>query len=115
MARNSITVAATALLALAPSEATSQPVPAHRVTGTPILVKDVQPGVGSGRANFLTAFHDRVVFTADDGIMGPEPWISDGTECQQPRFAGPDSAAMVTFLRADEPATDRRNVTPRTP
>ncbi|MCC6672663.1 MAG: hypothetical protein IT458_16480 [Planctomycetes bacterium] len=40
---------------------------------------DLQPGTGSSRPAYLTAFGNRCVLAADDGSSGAEPWISDGT------------------------------------
>ena len=54
--------------------------------GTPggtALVKDVAPGVASSMPGYYTqqwlVVGSRVVFGADDGTAGMEPWISDGT------------------------------------
>ena len=54
-----------------------------RTDGTPegtILVKDICPGRKMSEPELLTAVHDKLVFTADDGIHGRELWCSDGTE-----------------------------------
>lgn len=55
------------------------------------MILDVHPGGSScsmtGADRFVT-FGDRVVFVADDGVHGGEPWITDGT-------------AAGTFLLAD--------------
>ena len=47
------------------------------------LVEDLRPGAEDGLpwayAFGLAAFGDRVIFQANDGVLGLEPWISDGT------------------------------------
>ncbi|HLP94663.1 MAG TPA: ELWxxDGT repeat protein [Saprospiraceae bacterium] len=48
------------------------------VSGTH-MVKDINPGQGSGFVKTLMAFKDKVWFVADDGVTGPELWYSDGT------------------------------------
>ncbi|CAN5638031.1 hypothetical protein BH11PLA2_BH11PLA2_17890 [soil metagenome] len=48
-------------------------------SGTPTLLKDVQPGgVGSLPGNTLV-IGSKLFFTADDGTTGNELWVSDGT------------------------------------
>ena len=42
------------------------------------LVKDINPGKASSVAT-LTAFNDKLVFRAGDGVNGTELWVSDGT------------------------------------
>lgn len=47
------------------------------------LLKDIRPGAEGSRGDpfDLTSLGDgRVLFTANDGVSGPELWISDGTE-----------------------------------
>jgi ELWxxDGT repeat protein len=51
-------------------------------TGT-VLVKDIQPGAGGSISLFpagLTAGGSRLFLFADDGVHGPEPWVSDGSD-----------------------------------
>jgi ELWxxDGT repeat protein len=48
-----------------------------------VLVKDIRPGPDSAFESYLsgfTAVGSRLVFFADDGVDGNEPWSSDGTE-----------------------------------
>ena len=48
----------------------------------PYLVKDIQPGPGSG-TNWSSPridFNGSIVLSANDGVHGYEPWISDGTD-----------------------------------
>jgi ELWxxDGT repeat protein len=45
----------------------------------PVLVKDINP-TGSGQPLGMTALGNKIVFMAEDGTNGIEPWISDGTE-----------------------------------
>ena len=44
------------------------------------LLTDIQPGLGGSGPGSFTRLGERIVFIADDGIHGPEPWITDGTE-----------------------------------
>jgi ELWxxDGT repeat protein len=47
------------------------------------LVKDIvaTPGDKAGSSpKHLTAFHGKLLFVANDGVHGEEPWISDGSE-----------------------------------
>ncbi len=58
---------------------------------TAVLVKDILPGNRSSiEPPFvsLTSFGDKVLFRANDGVHGQEPWITDGT-------------SMGTFLLKD--------------
>ncbi len=49
------------------------------------LVKDIQPGSGSGTGGYFGDGYravlpdGRLVFRANDGVHGDEPWVSDGT------------------------------------
>ncbi|CAM3903754.1 MULTISPECIES: ELWxxDGT repeat protein [Flavobacterium] len=42
------------------------------------LIKDINPNGDSNPGKF-TYFNNKLIFTADDGVHGREPWISDGT------------------------------------
>ncbi|NHN24279.1 T9SS type A sorting domain-containing protein [Flavobacterium jejuense] len=42
------------------------------------LIKDINPNGDSNPGKF-TYFNSKLIFTADDGVHGREPWISDGT------------------------------------
>lgn len=42
------------------------------------MIKDINPNGNSNPENF-TYFNNKFIFTADDGVHGREPWISDGT------------------------------------
>jgi uncharacterized repeat protein (TIGR01451 family) len=48
------------------------------------LVEDIQPGAGHGvlwvGPSMFAALGGRLLFFADDGVHGLEPWVSDGTE-----------------------------------
>ena len=44
------------------------------------LVEDINPGVGASSTGYgATAFGSKILFSADDGTHGYEPWVSDGT------------------------------------
>lgn len=45
-----------------------------------VLVKDTWPGPIGGTPGFIGSVNDKVIFSAQDGIHGAEPWVSDGTE-----------------------------------
>jgi ELWxxDGT repeat protein len=50
-------------------------------SATDHLVKDINPGASnSSFPDQLIAFHDRLYFSASDGVHGEELWVSDGTE-----------------------------------
>lgn len=42
------------------------------------LIKDINPN-GDSNPDKFTFFNNKLIFTADDGVHGREPWISDGT------------------------------------
>jgi ELWxxDGT repeat protein len=47
--------------------------------GSTALLRDIFPGPRSSEIRWLTVLGDQVVFVADDGTHGREPWVSDGT------------------------------------
>jgi ELWxxDGT repeat protein len=54
-----------------------------KTDGTPAgttMVKDINPGVASSDPYPMTAMGNRMVLTADNGLIGREPWITDGTD-----------------------------------
>ncbi len=47
------------------------------------MVKDIntpQPGQAGSGIHYIIPYKEQVFFTADDGVHGREPWLSDGTE-----------------------------------
>jgi ELWxxDGT repeat protein len=83
------------------------------------LVKDVRPGTADGILPWrqdldtapprkIAALGDRVVFLADDGTTGEEPWISDGTEVGTFQladlFPGPASSDPDNLISVGERA-----------
>ena len=42
------------------------------------MIKDINPN-GDSNPDKFTYFNNKLIFTADDGVHGREPWISDGT------------------------------------
>ncbi len=58
-------------------------------------MKDLQPGAASQRADELTALGDDLYFVADDGVTGPDLWVSDGSDAGTTRVkdfpSGPDT------------------------
>jgi ELWxxDGT repeat protein len=67
-------------------------------------VKDIRPGAASGLnadldLQHLVALGNRVIFTADDGTTGAEPWVSDGTSggtiLLKDIRGGPDSSGFL--------------------
>lgn len=46
---------------------------------TASLVKDINPGIGSGNPSFIVASSSTMVFSASNGTDGVELWASDGT------------------------------------
>jgi ELWxxDGT repeat protein len=45
-----------------------------------MLVKDIWPGAIGGLPVFIGVVNNKVIFHAQDGQHGAEPWVSDGTE-----------------------------------
>lgn len=44
-----------------------------------LLLKDINPGAGSGSPSQLTVIGTNLYFSGNNGTNGAEPWISDGT------------------------------------
>jgi ELWxxDGT repeat protein len=52
----------------------------YKYDGTSVnLVKDINSGTGSSNPSYLTVIGSKIVFGADDGSHGNEPWVTDGT------------------------------------
>jgi len=47
--------------------------------GVPTLLKDIKPGASASTPVSFFAVGSKLVFFADDGVSGIEPWASDGT------------------------------------
>ena len=47
--------------------------------GVPALLKDIKPGAAASAPGALFPVGSKLVFFADDGVAGIEPWVSDGT------------------------------------
>ncbi len=45
-----------------------------------VLVKDIWPGFTGSIPVFIGEVNDKVIFHAQDGLHGAEPWVTDGTE-----------------------------------
>ncbi len=68
--------------------------------GGTVLVKDIDPGSGSGVAYFeAKPLGQRLVFVGQDPATGPEPWVSDGT---------PMGTVMLADLRTGPEGSDPR-------
>lgn len=63
------------------------------------MVKDINPNGDSNPDNF-TFFNDKFIFTADDGVNGIEPWISDGTAIGtfMLKNINPNGGSYITFI-----------------
>ncbi len=69
---------------------------------TAYMVKDIRPGPESSLPEMLTAFDNRIYFSANDGSNGRELWVSDGT-------AG--GTFMVLNIRSGPASSDPGNFT----
>jgi ELWxxDGT repeat protein len=68
-----------------------------------VLVRDVNPGAASAVPSSLTAFDDRLLFTANDGVHGRELWATDGTAA---------GTAMVKDIQAGAGGSSPFELTP---
>ena len=72
-------------------------------TAGTVMVKDIAPGSASSVPGYYRQRHlvvgGRVVFAADDGTAGSEPWISDGTTAGTVllRDVRPGADSSITF------------------
>jgi large repetitive protein len=76
-------------------------------------VKDILPGPGNGLSWYnltLLAVGDDLVFFADDGIHGMEPWVSDGTEAGTSLLADVQPGANGSIFEIYGIAVDTRLV-----
>jgi ELWxxDGT repeat protein len=71
------------------------------------LVRDIRPGTAGSSPSQLVAEGQRAFFTADDGVAGPELWLTDGTtagtrmvlDLQRPGAGSPvDLTAMDGYV-----------------
>lgn len=67
------------------------------VAGT-AMVADINPGAGSSKPELLTIFGSRLFFYANDGVHGPEPWITDGTSTTLVRDVAPGSDSSESVV-----------------
>lgn len=74
-------------------------------SGTVRLLADINPGASSSKPQLFQAFGSLVVFVANDGTHGEEPWISDGTPGGTRLLAdvnpGPEGSATSDFMIHD--------------
>jgi len=67
-----------------------------------VMVKDVNPGAGDSAYIFtpmrLTASGSRLFLFANDGVNGPEPWVSDGTDAGTTLLADLNPGPQGSFL-----------------
>jgi ELWxxDGT repeat protein len=67
-----------------------------------VLVKDAKPGSGDGVSFIppagLTAGGSRLFLFADDGVHGPEPWASDGSDAGTELLADLNPGVAGSFL-----------------
>ena len=72
------------------------------------MVADIDPGPPTSdirdRLSWLTAAGDRLFFVADDGVHGPELWVSDGTAAGTAMTRSDRWGPALTAHRADHRA-----------
>ncbi len=70
-------VVAALVVSVSPASAANEPT---GLTADDVsLVKDIEPGPGDSFPRELTVFGDRVLFGAQDSVVGFELWVTDGT------------------------------------
>lgn len=67
--------------------------------GVTYMVKNINPSGHGNLGGFITAFKERLIFSAGDAITGVELWVSDGTETGtkliRDIYPGPLSSGIV--------------------
>ncbi len=68
--------------------------------GVTYMVKNINPSGQGNIGGFITAFKDRLIFSAGDAVTGVELWVSDGTESGtrliRDIYPGPVSSGIVS-------------------
>ncbi|MHC1730599.1 MAG: ELWxxDGT repeat protein [Bacteroidales bacterium] len=68
--------------------------------GITYMVKNINPSGDGNLGGFITAFKDRLIFSAGDATTGVELWVSDGTESGtkliRDIYPGPVSSGIVS-------------------
>ncbi len=68
--------------------------------GVTYMVKNINPSGHGNIGGFITAFKDRLIFSAGDALTGVELWVSDGTEAGtkllRDIYPGPLSSGIVS-------------------
>ncbi|EPX61912.1 putative lipoprotein [Cystobacter fuscus DSM 2262] len=71
-----------------------------------MLVKDIHPGAQGSNASHLFGADGLLLLSADEGIHGEEPWMSDGTEAGTRLLAdlspGAGASSPKHFTRAGD-------------
>jgi trimeric autotransporter adhesin len=60
----------------------------------PVLLSDIHPGSGSN-PQYLKVVGDQLFFVADDGVNGPELWVSDGTSANMVKNIAPQGTIFT--------------------
>jgi ELWxxDGT repeat protein len=74
------------------------------------LTADIRPNVGSNQSSYpsgLTAFNNRLIFTADDGSNGYELWQHNGTQATLLANLNPGAASSSSYPKLFTPFNQR--------